>query len=152
MLDCRIFKYVDKAISKNKEVKRVIIDDKVFLIIEKHCGFLLSNCDLFSYIKIAVLSEKTISEILNKNDKNKVINISTKFEDRYIGNVRKLILNNGQNVYVRNKYYKKFKKYKLYGGDKATSAIKAYDDNDNLVGFFMPFYPDYFEKRYGATD
>ena len=48
--------------------------------------------------------------------------------------------------------YKKFKKYKLYGGDKATSAIKAYDDNDNLVGFFMPFHPDYFEKRYGEND
>ena len=147
MLDCRIFKYVDKAISKNKEVKRVIIDDKVFLIIEKHCGFLLSNCDLFSYIKIAVLSEKTISEILNKNDKNKVINISTKFEDRYIGNVRKLILNNGQNVYVRNKYYKKFKKYKLYGGDKATSAIKAYDDYDNLVGFFYAIPPRLFREK-----
>ena len=59
---------------------------------------------------------------------------------------------NGDNIYVNNKYYKKFKKFKLYGGDRKISPIKAYDDNDNLAGFFMPFHPDYLERRYGETD
>lgn len=151
-LDNKIFKYVADALDANSTVKRVVIDGKVFITIDSYYGLLLSDNNLLSHIPTANLSENLISDILNKDDRYMVVNISAKFKDGHGNKVRKLTLNNGDNIYVNNKYYKKFKKLKLYGGEYKTSAIKAYDDNDNLVGFFMPFHPDYFEKRYGATD
>ena len=152
-LDGKIFRYVADALDSYGEVKRVVIDDKVFVTIDNYYGLLLSDDhNSLSYIPIDNLPEDIVSQILNKNNKYMVIDISAKFKDIYGNKIRKLTLNNGDNIYVNNKYYKKFKKFKLYGGEYKTSAIKAYDDNDNLVGFFMPFHPDYFEKRYGAAD
>ena len=152
-LDNKIFKYVADALDSYGEVKRVAIDDKVFIIIDSYYGLLLSDDhNSLSYIPMVNFPENTISDILNKDNRYMIVNISAKFKDGHGNKVRKLTLNNGDNIYVNNKYYKKFKKFKLYGGEYKTSAIKAYDDNDNLIGFFMPFHPDYFEKRYGATD
>ena len=152
-LDGKIFRYVADALDSYGEVKRVAIDDRVFIIIDNYYGFLLSDDhNSLSYIPIDNLPEDIVSQILNKNNKYMVIDISAKFKDIYGNKIRKLTLNNGDNIYVNNKYYKKFKKFKLYGGDRKISPIKAYDDNDNLVGFFMPFHPDYFEKRYGEND
>lgn len=151
-LDNKIFKYVADALDANGTVKRVVIDDKVFITIDGYYGLLLSDNNLLSHIPTINLSEDTISDILNRDYRYMIVNISAKFKDKNGDKIRKLTLDNGDNIYVNNKYYKKFKKFKLYGGEYKTSAIKAYDDNDNLVGFFMPFHPDYFEKRYGATD
>lgn len=150
--DCKVFRYIDKAIDEHGDVKRTVITNKDFVIIEGRCGILLPKKELNYYIPKTNLPEDIIDEILNKDDKYKVVNISAKHKDRSGHKFRKLVLSDGKNVYVNNKYYKQFKQFKLYGSDKKTPVIKAYDDNDNLVGFFMPFYPDYFEKRYGVTD
>ena len=151
--DGKIFRYVADALDASGTVKRVVIDDKVFIIIDSYYGLLLSDDhNSLSHIPMVNFPEDTISDILNKDDRYMIVNISAKFKDGHGNKVRKLTLNNGDNIYVNNKYYKKFKKFKLYGGEYKTSAIKAYDDNDNLVGFFTPFHPDYFEKRYGETD
>lgn len=152
-LDNKIFKYVADALDANSTVKRVVIDGKVFITIDSNYGLLLSDDhNSLSYIQMVNFPEDTISDILNKDNRYMIVNISAKFKDGHGNKVRKLTLNNGDNIYVNNKYYKKFKKLKLYGGEYKTSPIKAYDNNDNLVGFFMPFHPDYFEKRYGAND
>lgn len=125
----------------------------LFITIDSYYGLLLSDDhNSLSYIQMVNFPEDTISDILNKDNRYMIVNISAKFKDGHGNKVRKLTLNNGDNIYVNNKYYKKFKKLKLYGGEYKTSPIKAYDNNDNLVGFFMPFHPDYFEKRYGAND
>ncbi len=125
---------------------------KAFTIIGGRCGVLLPQTELYSYIPTINLPKDIVSEILIRNDEYKVVDISAKFKDEKGFKFRKLVLSDGKNVYVNNKYYKKFKQFKLYGSDKKTPVIKAYDDNDNLVGFFMPFHPDYFERRYGAAD
>lgn len=152
-LDDKILNYVGKALRVDGRVERVMIDNKVFITIDNYYGLLLSDNNLLSHIPTINLSEDTISDILNRDYRYMVVNISIKFKDKNGDKIRKLTLNNGDNIYVNNKYYKKFKKFKLYGGgDRKISPIKAYDDNDNLVGFFMPFHPDYFEKRYGTTD
>ena len=150
--DCKVFNCIDEAINEHGDVKRVTIANKAFTIIGGRCGVLLPQTELYSYIPTINLPKDIVSEILIRNDEYKVVDISAKFKDEKGFKFRKLVLSDGKNVYVNNKYYKKFKQFKLYDSDKKTPVIKAYDDNDNLVGFFMPFHPDYFERRYGETD
>ena len=143
--------YIDEAITEHADVKRVVVDNKDFIIIEGRYAVLLPERKLYSGIANTNLLEGVISEILSKDDQYMVIDTSLKFKDNVLGrDIRKLVLNNGKNIYVKDEDYKKFKKFKLYGGDKETPIIKAYDDNDSLVAFFMPLRPDRFEKKYGG--